>query len=500
MKKLATVLTFACALCAQALLAAPADEARGNYAATRAYYARLIAGPAPQLAELRLFATLLPKGGDLHHHYSGAIYVEDYLDALAAAGGCVFSATDAALRIEIYRVATKPQTLAPAARALCLTVDQVRQDNAFYRELLQHWSDKDFDNHSHAQKAPDQQFFDTFGYFGPVSVLDYNTALRMLKARAEDENVGYLETMLKVAPTVDKPELAPIFQAVGPGSGAADIASALDRAYALMQQDDRRQNLIDTYLKSLQAAAAGIDDADFRIRFQTYVSRNSPPAVVFSGLYYAFAAAAGSPLLVGVNIVGPENGVLAMRDYSLHMKMIAYLKRRNPGVRLALHAGELAPGMVPPEGLRFHIRAAVEAGAERIGHGVDIAQEDGADELLMRMRQRHTVLEVNLSSNEFILGIKDQAHPLPLYRRSGVPYVICTDDAGVSRSSLSQEYVLYASRYKPGYDELKRVVYDSIRYAFLSADDKRDELARLDRRFAAFERRIARLPRNPPAQ
>jgi hypothetical protein len=48
-----------------------------------------------------------------------------------------------------------------------------------------------------------------------------------------------------------------------------------------------------------------------------------------------------------------------------------------------------------------------------------------------------------------------------------VPYVISTDDAGVTRHTLSNEYVLFASRYKPGYAELKKTSYNSIRYAFL---------------------------------
>src|SRR6185436_10418768 len=107
------------------------------------------------------------------------------------------------------------------------------------------------------------------------------------------------------------------------------------------------------------------------------------------------------------------------------------------------------------------------AGANRIGHGVDIAHETDAAELMAVMKQRPVVVEVNLTSNAFILGVKDEAHPVRLYARHGVPFVISTDDAGVSRTNLSGEYLLYASRYKPSYDELKRVVYNSIRYSFL---------------------------------
>ena len=52
---------------------------------------------------------------------------------------------------------------------------------------------------------------------------------------------------------------------------------------------------------------------------------------------------------------------------------------------MTLHAGEIVSGLVPPADLRSHIRQAVEiAGAERIGHGVDVVGETNAGQLLAR--------------------------------------------------------------------------------------------------------------------
>ena len=108
----------------------------------------------------------------------------------------------------------------------------------------------------------------------------------------------------------------------------------------------------------------------------------------------------------------PEDGYLSMRDYTLQMKMLDYLHSVYPKVHISLHAGELAPGLVPPEGLRFHIRQAVELGhAERIGHGVDVMEEDDAAGLLKEMAQKHVMVEINLSSNEGILGVKGATIP-----------------------------------------------------------------------------------------
>jgi adenosine deaminase len=69
--------------------------------------------------------------------------------------------------------------------------------------------------------------------------------------------------------------------------------------------------------------------------------------------------------------------------------------------------------------------------------------------------------------------------------------VLSSDDTGVSRNTLSNEYVLFASRYKTSYAEVKKLSYDSIRYAFLADADKQRLLKQLDARFAKFEADVA---------
>ena len=80
------------------------------------------------------------------------------------------------------------------------------------------------------------------------------------------------------------------------------------------------------------------------------------------------------------------------RQYLDRLKAIADADRRygnGSGLLLAETARELALGMVPPEGLQSHIREAVEvAGAQRIGHGVDIAHERDSTGLLRLMREQ----------------------------------------------------------------------------------------------------------------
>ena len=91
--------------------------------------------------------------------------------------------------------------------------------------------------------------------------------------------------------------------------------------------------------------------------------------------------------------------------------------------------GEITPGLVSPIDLQSHIRQAVEvAGADRIGHGVDVVNEQNAGQLLDEMARRHVLVEVPLTSNEQILGVFGAAHPFVNYRAAGVPVTLATDD------------------------------------------------------------------------
>ena len=156
-----------------------------------------------------------------------------------------------------------------------------------------------------------------------------------------------------------------------------------------------------------------------------------------------------------------------MRDYHLQMRMVDYAKRVYPTVHVTLHAGELAPGLVPPDGLLFHIREAVELGhAERIGHGVDIMYERDSAGLLKEMRDHRIAVEINLTSNDGILGVTGASHPFPVYRKAGVPVSLSTDDEGVSRSDLTHEFQRAVLTYNLTYTDLKELVRNSLEYSF----------------------------------
>jgi adenosine deaminase/adenosine deaminase CECR1 len=148
--------------------------------------------------------------------------------------------------------------------------------------------------------------------------------------------------------------------------------------------------------------------------------------------------------------------------------MIGFLGKRAPKVKIALHAGELTLGLVPPKELRDHVHDAVMvAGAHRVGHAVDIGYENDAAKTLVAMKERGVAAEICLTSNDVILGVKGANHPLPDYLAAGVPVVLASDDEGVSRIDLSNEFLRATQTYRIDYRKLKQIARNSLEYSFL---------------------------------
>jgi adenosine deaminase/adenosine deaminase CECR1 len=207
------------------------------------------------------------------------------------------------------------------------------------------------------------------------------------------------------------------------------------------------------------------------VRYLYQANRIQPRERVFAQFVLAFALAQADPRVVGLNLVAPEDNVVAMREYAAQMRLLDFLHRQNPAVNIALHAGELTLGLVPPDGLRFHIRQAVEVGhARRIGHGVDVMYEDDPFGLLGEMAEQGVLVEINLTSNDVILGVAGNQHPFSTYLEAGVPLTLSTDDEGVSRIDLTREYQRAVESYPLHYADLKMLSRNGLAHSFLPGE------------------------------
>jgi adenosine deaminase len=312
-------------------------------------------------------------------------------------------------------------------------------------------------------------FFSTFGRFDAVASIQPGKSMAAVREMAAGDHVSYVELIYNPA-IVDQTSLT----TADPQFNAADFAGAFKRFAPEMPALIRTARAqVDRAESDAQAALGCKQQADsaacnVKMHYQGYAIRALPPAQVFRELALCFALADADPRFVGVNIVAPEDGPVAVRDYALHMRMFRFFEQHYPNVKTTLHAGELTLGVVPPAALRDHIRQAVEiGGAKRIGHGIDIIYETDAPDLLARMARDHIAVEINLTSNDSILHVTGAQHPLAVYRAAGVPVVISTDDEGVTRTDMTNEYQRAATEQKLRYTDLKDIARASLEYSFL---------------------------------
>ena len=409
---------------------------------------------------LKLYAFLyrMPKGGDLHNHLTGAVYAETWVRDAGEDHLCVDTPT---------------YTLVEPTPAGCeagqVPAAQAPANQTLYDALIDAFSMRGFvptpgvTGHDH--------FFSTFGKFAAVGPRHTGEWLDEVATRAAAQNEQYLELM-------DTPPFTHA-AALGHQIGWSDDLGAMRNA--LLAAGLRDEIAVDRahydQAEALRNQREHCGQADARpacrvkIRFLYQILRGFSKEQVFAQTLLGFEVASIDPRMVGIDYVMPEDGYTSMTDYALHMRIVGFLHTLYPKVHISLHAGELAPGLVSYEGLCCHIRQAVEvAHAERIGHGVDVMYEDRPYDLLGEMAKNRVMVEINLTSNDVILGVSGKEHPFPIYRAYGVPVALSTDDEGVSRINLTHEYVRAVETYDLHYADLKQIVRDSIEHAFLPGD------------------------------
>ena len=424
------------------------------------------------------FVRRLPKGGDLHLHLTGSVYAESLIGFAARDNICIDTRSFTAVPRDFPPEPPQPPgpdgKPVPPKPVCDDTRNHVPANRALFdanlaRRIVDAWSMRDFVPLA-AESAHDH-FFDTFAKFSLAKNGHEGDMLAEVASRAAHDRVSYVEIEIE-----------------GGGGAAARLGAGMGWNGDMAGQ---RQKLLDKQIERVVAdARIALDQWESRmrdllrcgslnadpgcnvaVRYLYQVPRGLARDQVFAEMVAGFEMATADPRVVGVDPVMPEDWPVPMRDFSLHMQMFAFLKGIYPKVHLSLHAGELSPGLVPPEGLRFHIRDSVEvAHAERIGHGASLMYERDPLALLKEMADKQVLVEVCLTSNDVILGVRGSVHPLPVYLEHGVPVALATDDAGVARSDMTQEYIKAITAYHLGYSTLKSMARNSLEHAFVAGE------------------------------
>lgn len=410
-------------------------------------------------AEIRAVIRAMPKGGDLHIHLSGAPYAETYLAWAAEDGLCVDTA-----RWALTDPCTPEGDLVLAS---ALTPDQrsLMMDSLSTRR-------PDF-----AGRNGHDQFFTAFDRFGWTREYRRGDMLADLMATLAAQNTFYVEVMWMPQSRQSRD----LGAAAGDGSdlGAMDAAMAPDLP-ALVQAAMAETDSVEARARevlgcepspAVEGRAVSWDPPGgcrVVVRYLVQANRLIPPAQTYGQIALGEALIGADPRWVGLQLVAPEDHPNALANYDAHMAMFGRLAGR--GVPVSLHAGELTLDYVTPEEISDHVRLAVDAGARRIGHGVALPHEADAADLVSDMASGGVAVEVNLTSNDSILGIEGEDHPVIWLRQAGVPVVYTTDDPGISRSDLSNEYARAVFDTGASYEDLVTSARNALAFSFLPGE------------------------------
>ncbi len=399
-----------------------------------------------------IFLQNMPKGGDLHYHGGGGSSAAENLIGYGLGQNfCI-----------------DPQTFMVSYDPHCKNenrLDTISTNEKLYHHIINAWSMRNFQS---LEESAHDHFFAAFAKIEGLAQFKYPEILAETMNRAGVQNTSYVELMIIPDHNASgilgrkigwKHDFAKQREALLAG-GLSDIVANMQKEMTTLEK------------KTQDILACGTPKAKpgctVKIYYQYVALREQPPESVFAQLLAGFMFANQDHRFVGINLAQPEDGYISMRDYPTQMQMIAFLHQIYPSVHISLHAGELNTNIVSSEGLLFHMHDAIEtAHAERIGHGVTISMEKNADQLLKDMAAKKIMVEINLSSNQAILGITGENHPLPIYLSYHVPIALSTDDEGILRTTLTLEYQKAVLNYHLDYSTLKQLVRNSIYYSFI---------------------------------
>ena len=162
-------------------------------------------------------------------------------------------------------------------------------------------------------------------------------------------------------------------------------------------------------------------------------------------------------------------GVLAFdlagqeKDYPAKAHRAAFQLILKNNINSTVHAGEAFGAASIGQALHY-------CGAHRIGHGTRLRED--AD--LMRYVNDHRIpLEVCLSSNVQTRTVSDvREHPFHFYFRQGLRVTLNTDSRLISATTVSDEIALAARAFRLSPYEVKRIVINGFKSAFLPYSQK----------------------------
>lgn len=170
------------------------------------------------------------------------------------------------------------------------------------------------------------------------------------------------------------------------------------------------------------------------------------------------------PSVVGIGIGGDEARGPAQDFRTL------YAEAKAAGLHLTAHAGE----STGPQS----VWAAINIGAERIGHALTAVEDM---ELVEILAQKQIPLELNVTSNLRTACCRElQEHPVRHYFEEGLMITLNSDDPPFFGATLLDEYVLVQREFELSLEQMRELAANSFEASFLKPERKLAMLAAVE--------------------
>jgi adenosine deaminase len=288
-------------------------------------------------------------------------------------------------------------------------------------------------------------------------------------------------------PTTNLPRLTRLMQAGKRTRNLGDYLRIFDLTLAVMQQ---REALYRTAYELVEDCAAE-NVRHLEVRYSPILHRKKRLPFedivdpVIAGLRDAGAKHDMSTgvIICGIRSMAPRvsmalaelavaykgRGVLAFdlagqeRDYpaKAHRKAFQLILEHN--INSTVHGGEAFGAASIAQALHY-------CGAHRIGHGTRLREDP---DLMRYVRDHRVPLEMCLSSNIQTRAVRRiQDHPCGDYFRQGLRVTLNTDNRLMSATTLSEEIALAARAFRFSPYEVKRIILNGFKSAFLPYPQK----------------------------
>ena len=160
--------------------------------------------------------------------------------------------------------------------------------------------------------------------------------------------------------------------------------------------------------------------------------------------------------VTAVDLAGAE-ALFPTRDY-----LELFRRAGEYGIPMTIHAGE-ADG-------EDSVRAALEMGAVRIGHGVRARKNP---EILEEIRSKGITLEMCPTSNRYTRSIENmEDYPLLMYLKKGIRVTVNTDDPAIEGTTISREFRFLKEHFGLTAEQEQLILRNAAEAAFTSDERK----------------------------